>query len=90
MTRDPLSDLIGELLSILRTGTHDVLWSRYSTVEELIHELETLRQRIDDGNATAREQFKVLCLPTGALDEIAISSGWADTWVRLVDGKYRS
>lgn len=87
---DRLCDLIGDLLSILRVGEHDVTWSRYRTVEELIAELEDLRERIRGGDSAARQRLKMLSLPTGAIDEIAISSGWAGTWVNLLDGKYRS
>ena len=91
MTRDDrLCDLIGDLLSILRTGGHDVSWSRYGTLSDAINDLERLRNRIEEGDPAAREQFKLLCAPTGAIDEIAISSGWTDTWANLVDDKYRS
>lgn len=90
MTRDRLSDLIGDLLSILRTGEHDVSWSRYATLSEAINDLEHLRGRIEQGDAAARERFKLLCAPTGSIDEIAISSGWADTWTKLVNGQYRA
>ncbi|HVW42682.1 MAG TPA: hypothetical protein VHC18_15150 [Amycolatopsis sp.] len=91
MTRgDRLCDLIVDLLSILRSGEHDVAWSRYRTVHEAISDLERLHGRIEEGDPAAREQLKLLCAPTGSIDEIALSSGWADTWVKLVDGKYRS
>lgn len=90
MTRDHLADLVGDLLSILRAGQHDVTWSRYRSVEEVINDLEHLRERIEEGDPAARKQFKLLCAPTGAIDEIAISRGWADTSIKLVGGKYRS
>ncbi|WP_435158906.1 hypothetical protein [Amycolatopsis sacchari] len=89
MTPDRLADLVGDLLSILRTGLHDVTWSRYRAVEEVISDLEHLRERIDEGDPPARRELKLLCAPTGVIDEIAISSGWAETWTKLV-GKYRS
>ena len=87
---DRLGELIGELLSILRTGEHDLTWTRYDTVEQLIAELEELRDRIADGDDAARRQFRFLCLPTGTFDVIAISSGWVGTWISLVHGEYRS
>lgn len=91
MTRgDRLCDLIGDLLSILRTGQHDVMWTGYDSGDEVIAELEQLRDRINNGDSTARQRFKTLCLPTGAIDDIAISSGWTETWVKPDDDKYRS
>jgi hypothetical protein len=90
MGGERLCDLISDLLSILRTGDHDVTWTRYDSVEDVIIELDQLRVRIKDGDPDARQRLRFLCLPTGAIDEIAISSGWAGTWVKLIDGKYRS
>ncbi|PXY34237.1 hypothetical protein BAY59_01395 [Prauserella coralliicola] len=88
--RDRLCAFVAELLSLLRSRDQDVLWSSFATVEDAIAELEHLRDRIADGDPDARRRLKLLCSPTGAIEEIAISSGWADTWARLVDGKYRS
>lgn len=85
-----LRDLITDLLSILRTGEHDVTWTGYHTVEEAIAELERLHDRIGTGDAAARERLRFLCLPTGAIEEIAISSGWTGTWLELIQDRYRS
>ncbi|MGW4482456.1 hypothetical protein ACWEOE_01330 [Amycolatopsis sp. NPDC004368] len=83
-----LSDLITELLEILRSGEQDVTWSSYASVDDAITELEDLRHRISEPEA--RQRLRFLCLPTGALEEIAISSGWAKEWLRLVNEEYRS
>ncbi|GAA5162076.1 MULTISPECIES: hypothetical protein [Amycolatopsis] len=81
-------ELIDDLLAILRTGEHDVSWTRFRSTAEVVSELEQLRERIDEDEA--RERLKLLCLPTGAIEEIAVSSGWASTWVHLVNSKYRA
>ncbi|WP_326567217.1 hypothetical protein VSH64_36045 [Amycolatopsis rhabdoformis] len=81
-----LSDLITELLEILRSGEQDLTWSSYASVDDAVNELEDLRQKISDPEAQQRLRF--LCLPTGALEEIAISSGWAKEWLRLVNEEY--
>ncbi|TNC22863.1 hypothetical protein [Amycolatopsis alkalitolerans] len=87
---DRLCDFIDDLLAILRVGEHDVLWTRFDSVDQVVAELEQLRGRISNGDGAARQEFRILCLPTGAIDDIAISSGWTENWVKLVDGKYRS
>lgn len=81
---DRLCALIGQLLSILRTGEHDVSWSRYWTLDEAITDLERLRAGIAEGDSSARDEFKVLCAPTGSIDEIARASGWTATWLSLL------
>jgi hypothetical protein len=85
-----LCSLIDDLLLILRRGEHDVTWTGYGTIDEVITELEQLRHRIENGDAAAREQLRFRCLPTGAIEEIAISSGWTGTWLKLINDKYRS
>lgn len=89
-TADPLCGLIDDLLSILRTGEHDVTWSSYRTTSQAVKELEELRGRIEHGDAAAHERLRFLCLPTGAIEEIAVSSGWAPAWVQLINEKYAS
>ncbi|MEV5299017.1 hypothetical protein [Amycolatopsis methanolica] len=81
----PVQALIDDLLLILRSGEQDVSWARYETVDELIAELEGLRERGDQ----AAGELRRLCLPTGVIDEIAISSGWSEAWLRLTTGKHR-
>ncbi|WP_435582570.1 hypothetical protein [Amycolatopsis thermoflava] len=80
-----VQDLIDDLLLLLRTGEQDVSWTRYESVDQLIAELERLRARGDDVAGEVRR----LCLPTGVIDEIAVSSGWSEAWLRLTTGKHR-
>ncbi|MFI5607575.1 hypothetical protein [Amycolatopsis sp. NPDC051903] len=87
MTR--LADLITDVLAILRAGEHDTSWSSYETTADAVEELEGLRPRVEAGEREAVERFKFLCLPTGAIEEIAVSSGWSRQWVELVNEKYR-
>jgi len=77
-------ELVEQVLSILRTGEHDVTWSRYGTVEEAIADLEHLRDRVAAGDDAARGELELRFAPTGSVEEIAISSGWAETWLELV------
>ncbi|QRP46211.1 hypothetical protein [Amycolatopsis sp. FDAARGOS 1241] len=87
MTR--LSDLITDVLAILRAGEHDTSWSSYDSTADAIEELERLQPRVEAGEREAVERFRFLCLPTGAIEEIAVSSGWSGRWLELVNGKYR-
>ncbi|WP_432848886.1 hypothetical protein ACQPXB_48805 [Amycolatopsis sp. CA-161197] len=84
MTRgEQLCEVIDDLVHILRTGEHDTAWSSYRSVGDAITELEHLKERIRQGDPEAEKRLRELFLPTGALEEIAVSSGWAGTWVEL-------
>ncbi|MEV0067130.1 MULTISPECIES: hypothetical protein [unclassified Amycolatopsis] len=84
MTRgEQLCEVINDLLHILRTGEHDTSWSSYRSVDDAIVELEQLKERIRQRDPKAEQRLRELFLPTGALEEIAVSSGWSGTWVGL-------
>ncbi|MEU4669451.1 hypothetical protein AB0F91_16055 [Amycolatopsis sp. NPDC023774] len=78
-----LCEVITDLLHILRTGEHDTSWSSYRSADDAITELEQLKERIEQGDPKAEQRLRELFLPTGALEEIAVSSGWRGTWVEL-------
>jgi hypothetical protein len=85
MTRtERLSLLLDEVVAILRTGEHDTSWSSFGSTAEAIAELESLRPRVAAGEAEALARFEFLCSPTGAIEEIAVSSGWSGRWLQLV------
>ncbi|MEV6895930.1 hypothetical protein [Amycolatopsis sp. NPDC051372] len=80
---EQLCEVINDLIRILRTGEHDTSWSSYRSTDDAIAELEHLEDRIRQGDPSAEQRLKELFLPTGALEEIAVSSGWVGTWIEL-------
>jgi hypothetical protein len=86
MTRsEQLCEVITDLVHILRTGEHDTSWSSYRLTDDAVAELEQLKERIQRGDRTAEQRLRELFLPTGALEEIAVSSGWSGAWVELTE-----
>ncbi len=65
----------------------DVCWSGYDTPEEAIAELRELIDGIRVPSPARRTVRKIslLFLPTGAIQEIAISSGWGNTYLALAE-----
>ena len=65
----------------------DVSWSGYDTPEEAIAELRALIDRIRAPSPTrcTVRKISLLFLPTGAIQEIAISSGWGNTYLALAE-----
>jgi hypothetical protein len=79
----PLVELIDEILMILSATPQDVVWSHYGDEEELVADLRDHADRLRQGDRSRLPDLRVLFLPTGALQEIAISSGWSDRYLSL-------
>jgi hypothetical protein len=84
---DPrLADIIDELLAIVRAHPQDLDWQpHYDDQQELEHDLRDHSARVRSGDPSRLAELKFSLLPTGDLNEIALSSGWGDAYVRLAD-----
>jgi hypothetical protein len=81
-----LEEVIGILQEIARVldrpGT-DVVWSRYNSVEEAAGDIGQHLERLRRGDLSRIEDLALLFAPTGALQEISISSGWGEEFLVL-------
>lgn len=84
---DPrLSEIIDELLEIVRAHPQDLDWQPYyDDQQELLDDLHDHVERIRNADASRLPELKFSLLPTGDLNEIAFSSGWGSAYVRLAD-----
>ncbi len=71
------------VLGHLREPAVDVVWSHYSTVDEAIQDIEAHVTRLASGDTTRVGDLRILFAPTGSFQEIAISNGWGDEFIRL-------
>jgi len=81
-----LAALIDELLEIVQARPQDLNWQPYyEDQQELLRDLHDHAERIRNGDASRLPELKFSLLPTGDLNEIALSSGWGSAYVRLAD-----
>lgn len=81
-----LLEIVDELLSIVRSGPQDVDWQAwYQDEHELIADLRDHADRLRREDGSRLPELKFMLLPTGALNEVAFSSGWGDAYVRLAN-----
>ena len=78
-----LIKLLYEIIELASTRDTNMVWSTYDTKEELILELENYIQRLKNSDFSSIEQLISLFLPTGDLQEIAISSGWGEEYLSI-------
>ena len=77
-------EVLAQVLAIVRSGPQDVTWqSRYRDDDELVADLIDHLERATSGDTSRLGELKLLFAPTGALCEIAISSGWSQEYAEL-------
>jgi hypothetical protein len=79
--RDSRERVVKDLLLLLRSAELDTTWTSFNTGNELVAEVERIEASL--GEAEAAEDLANLFLPTGALQEVALSSGLHDAYMRL-------
>lgn len=71
-----------ELVSI---PENDFCWSYWADELEAKTELQALIHSLKTGTLPERLDVAVLFAPTGPLQELAMSSGWAKTYLKVAD-----
>jgi len=84
---DPqLVEIIDELLAIVQSNPQDLNWQpHYDNERDLIEDLRDHAERMRRGDSSRLPELRYVLLPTGALNEIAFSSSWGDSYVRLAN-----
>jgi hypothetical protein len=75
--------VLDEVLTFLRRPSTDVAWSTYPSQERAVRHIKSLRRRVAWGDPFAITQLVFLFMPTGALQEISLSSGWSAEFLLL-------
>ena len=60
-------------------------WSSYNNSHEVISDLDLLEKEILNNEQKSVERLLSLLIPTGDLQEIAISSGWECEFLKIAD-----
>lgn len=86
--RAAAEELIAVLLAakaLLKKPDNDFAWSSWENVDEATKEIDDIVARIKNGNIPERLDVSVLFAPTGPIQEVSLSSGWADEFLSLAD-----
>ena len=72
-----------EKLSAKMKPDMDLFWSSYGSYEELMETLDEYKQALKNKDLSKLSELKFLFLATGDLQEIALSNGWGDEFLKL-------
>ena len=70
---------LAELRALLVLDGNDFAWSRWDNATEALEDFDAV---VASGSAT---ELLDLLLPTGSLQEVSLSSGWGDEFVRIAN-----
>lgn len=75
--------VVDEVMEYLADPETDVAWSHYETPSEARADLAAHRDRLIGRDFSKVFDLELLFAPTGALQEIAISSGWGEEFLNV-------
>jgi hypothetical protein len=81
--RRELLDVLRRVRERLAHPDADFLWSSWEDADAALAEVDPLIQAMEGGRLPARFSIDILFLPTGPLQETAMSSGWGDEFLSL-------
>ena len=72
-------------IELVSLPENDFCWSRWQGAKEAIAEIDSLRKEILDGSLPERLTVALSFGPTGPLQEVSLSSGWGEAFLRVAD-----
>ena len=79
-----LIEIIKTVRSKISDST-DVSWSGFESVNELQTELDKDIISLESGDFSSLKTYKVYFLPTGEFQEISMSNGWGEEYLKLAN-----
>lgn len=76
-----LREVLADVRGLLTTYEQDLVWSYYKDLDELLAEVDRHVSRLAQGDLGCLAELELLFAPTAGLNEIALSSGWADEYL---------
>jgi len=80
-----LFNVLREARTLLALPDNDFSWSSWQGTEAAIREIDDLMLRVESGSLPPRLDLEVLFAPTGPIQEVSVSSGWGQDFIRLAD-----
>jgi hypothetical protein len=81
--RQELASVLREARSLLALPGNDFAWSSWEDAGAALAEVDGLIATLEAGRLPSRFAVSVLFAPTGPIQEVSLSSGWADEFLAL-------
>jgi len=81
--KEELAKVLREARSLLAHSGNDFSWSSWEDAGAALVEVDGLIAQLEAGRLPSRLTVSVLFAPTGPIQEVSLSSGWADEFLAL-------
>lgn len=71
--------------NFLARPDNDFAWSSWNGAEDALAEIDSLISRLELGDLPPRLDLEVLFAVTGPIQEVSLSSGWGNEFLKLAD-----
>ena len=85
-----LAEILRSAVELLSLPDNDFAWSSWADKDAAVAEIEPLIARLEAGDLPDRTSISVLFGPTGPIQEVSVSSGWGETFLKLAERYDRS
>ena len=80
-----LADVLRAAVELLSLPDNDFAWSSWADQSAAVAEVEALLELLEVGGLPERTAVSVLFAPTGPMQEVSLSSGWADAFLKVAE-----
>ena len=83
--REKLIEVLYSAIELLSLLENDFGWSSWLTDSEATKELKEILSVLEHGDLPDRSRLSAIFGPTGPMQEVSLSSGWGETFIKLAD-----
>lgn len=83
MSAAALIAVLHDIRALLARPDNDFFWSRWAGETEALADIDAVLRRINAGETVQIQSLELLFAPTGSLQEVSLSSGWGEEFVRI-------
>ncbi|MBU1069592.1 hypothetical protein KJ975_08495 [Myxococcota bacterium] len=83
--RTLLVEVLYSSIELLSMEDNDFSWSSWENQAAAVAEVQSILSVIEAGELPDRIKVSVLFAPTGPIQEVSLSSGWADPFLKVAE-----
>ena len=83
--RVSLANILRSAEELLSLPDNDFAWSSWADQAAAVAEIQSMLAVVEAGELPDRTSVSVLFAPTGPIQEVSLSSGWADAFLQLAE-----
>lgn len=83
--REALAHVLDSALELVSLPDNDFSWSSWANAAEAHAEINSLVELVNSGSLPDRISSSILFAPTGPLQEVSLSSGWGEVYLKVAE-----